>query len=303
MNDAAQVPSEAVPHAETLDEATLRQLFPNAPAQLAVPKDVGSMFGARMRTLGGDNNLVLRIGWVSAFVLALIVALAGSPIGGAVIAGIAALVSIGIALWQHSSAADEFFDRYAAARGLSHVEGGSVQAGVPLCGKGDKRKWPRVLSGNILGQQAQVAHYTYTEISTDSEGNRTETDYDFTTCVLRLPDQVAARFDGVYLAPRSFSFGALQDKLAHDRGVKLESAEFHKRYSLRVVDSQDDIALYELFSTPFVHLLATGPKVYWEQRGSDLVCWHKGHEDEAADLDSIVQGAAIVYQRYLEEWR
>ena len=37
----------------------------------------------------------------------------------------------------------------------------------------------------------------------------------------------------------------LQDKLQHDRAVQLESAEFHKRYALRVVDDQDDIALYE----------------------------------------------------------
>lgn len=301
MSDIAQL--DGVPPAETLDEATIRRLFPAAPANVAVPKDVGSMFGARMRSLGGDHNMALRIGWIAAFVVALVVAMAGSPIGGLVVAGVVAVASIGVALWQHGSAADDFFDRYAAARGLTHVEKGHVNAGVPLCGKGDKRKWPRVLSGTIIDQPAHLAHYTYTEISTDSEGNRTETDYDFTTLCLRLPDQVAARFVGVYLAPRSLSFGALQDKLAHDRAVQLESAEFHKRYSLRVVDSQDDIALFELFSTPFVHHLATGPKVYWEQRGNDLLFWHKGHEDEAADLDSMCHGAAFVYQRYLEEWR
>ena len=85
--------------------------------------------------------------------------------------------------------------------------------------------------------------------------------------------------------------------------AKVGFAEFAKRYNLRAHDSQDDVALWELFSTTFVHRLATELQVYWEQRGADLVFWQKGHESEAADLDRFCLEAWHVLQRYLEEWQ
>jgi hypothetical protein len=114
---------------------------------------------------------------------------------------------------------------------------------------------------------------------------------------------VEDRDAGFYCSPKGITLGKLQDKHAHDRGITLESLEFHKRYTLRCVDSQDDIALYELFSTTFVQRLATELHCFWEQRGSDLVFWKKGHEKEAADLDRFCLESWHVLQRYLEEWR
>ncbi len=296
-------PDFDAPIAETLDEQTLRLTFPDAPADLRVPRDVSGMFGARMRRLWANHSVTFVV-VVVGFALASFGSLmAGNVVLPLVLVGLLLAGAVGTAWVQHSRAADDFFDRYAAARGLNHVEDGHVTAGVPLCGKGDKRRYPRVLSGRIAGQPAALAHYTYTEVSYDSDGDRQETDYDFTILRFTLPPQVAARFVGVYLSPKSFSFGGLQDRLQHDRAVQLESSEFAKRYSLRVVDSQDDIALYELFSTTFIHRLATELHVYWEQRGSDLVFWHKGHEGEAADLDRFCLEAWHVLHRYLEEWR
>ena len=296
-------PDFEAPIAATLDEATLRQTFPDAPAQLAVPRDVSGMFGARMRRMWASHGVTAVVVVAVVVLIALAAWAAGSGVVALGLAGLLVVALGGIGWHQHGKAEDEFFDLYAAARGLRHVEDGAMHAGVPLCGKGDERCYPRVLSGRIAGQDADLAHYTYTDVSYDSDGDRRETDHHFTLLRFRLPDQVAARFAGVYLAPKSFSFGALQDKLAHDRAVQLESAEFAKRYSLRVVDSQDDIALYELFSTTFVHRMATELQVYWEQRGPDLVFWHKGHETEAADLDRMCLEAWHVLHRYLEEWR
>lgn len=289
--------------ARTLDESVLRALFPDAPQSLDVPKDVGSMFGARMRDLRSRHGTVVYVLVGTTLALAAGSIAVGSAGAGVAIVVLAAITFAVVAFVQHGRAADSFFDRYAEARGLTHVEKGSVAAGVPLLRQGDKREFPRVLSGRIAGEGASLAQYTYTEVSTDSDGNRTETDYDFTILHARLPAEVAARYAGVYLAPKSLSLGALQDKLAHDRRVQLESAEFAKRYSLRVVDEQDDVAVFELFSPPFIHRLATETKVFWQQRGADLVVWRKGHPGKAADLDQLCLDASVVLQRYREEWR
>lgn len=294
---------DATPRARTLDEPELRRLFPDAPRDLAVPRDVRALFTVRMRSLGGEHRRVLLLGWGGALAVAAALALSGNAAGAVVLAGLAIAVAIGVAAWQHSSAADDFFDRYAAARGLHHREGGAVHADVPLFGKGDEREWPRVLEGNVFGQRASLAHYTYTTVGTDSEGNRTETDHDYTVLRMQLPEQVAARYVGVSLSPRGMSLGALQDRLASDRAVRLESTQFAQRYSLRVVDEQDDIALFELFSPPFVQLLATDLRISWEQRRGDIVFWREGHESEAADLDAMCRDASCVLARYLEEWR
>lgn len=301
----AQAPTDPgsadLPLAETLDEATLRQVFPEAPASLAVPRDVRSMWRRRMKRLGGERRTIGLALWIGTLALGAILALGGSGTLGAVVGGAALLAAGGVAGWQYMRASDEFWGLYATARGLAEQEHGQMAANVPLFQKGDKRKWPRVLSGTIAGQPAQLGLYTYTEVSTDSDGDRDETDYDFTVLRFRLPPAVARRFAGIYCSPKGLSLGALQDKLAHDRAVKLESIEFHKRYSLRCVDEQDEVALYELFSTPFVHRLATELKVFWEQRGEDLLVWKKGHETEAADLDRFCLEAWHVLHRYHEE--
>ena len=304
MTETTAASTDELPLAITLDEATLRQVFPEAPAELAVPRDVGSMFSARMKSLGGARRATWMLGGGALVAVGLVLLAAGMSTLGAIVAAAPLVALAVVAFLQHGKATDDFFDRYAAARGLTHVEGGRVPADVPLFRKGDKRKWSRVLGGTVAGQPASISHYTYTDVTRDSDGNREETDYDFTCVHFTLPPQVAARYPGVYCRPRAFlSLGGIADGLTHDRKVELESIDFAKRYSLRVVDEQDDIALYELFTTAFVERLATELHVFWEQCGADLVVWKKGHEREAADLDRMCLEAWHVLHRYLEEWR
>lgn len=291
------------PVAATLDDATLRELFPAAPADLTVPRDVSGLFRARMRSFGGSNRTIMLIGWAALLVIGIVLAVAGSLGLGITLVVIALVAAIGVAWHQHNAAASDFFDRYAEARGLTHAAGGGMRGNVPLFSRGDRRKFARVMSGTIAGQDAQFGHYTYTEVSRDSDGDETSTDYDFTVLRFDLPPAVAQRFAGVNLSPKQLSFGALQDKLSNDHKVELESIAFTKRYSLRALDSQDEIALYELFSTTFVEQLATTIQIYWEQRSGDLVFWKRGHENEAADLDMMCKEAAVVLQRYREEDR
>src|SRR5690606_37220898 len=157
----------------------------------------------------------------------------------------------------HSASRTSFLTEYAHARGLIyHKDSALPTSGVPLLRRGDERRCHHRLDGLIGGQSGRISHYTYTEITTDSDGGTQRTDYHFTLVSFQLPPALAQRYSGVYLRPKTLTFGALQDKLAHDRSVTLESAAFEKKYSLRVVDSQDDIALYELFSPPFIEHLS-----------------------------------------------
>lgn len=251
--------------------------------------------------------------WLSWLALALVgvgVVLAFfSAIAGGGVVALVLIVGIAIYAYQASKAEDEFFMAYAQARGLVvGAENAGVSSSLPLLRRGDKRTFDRTMRGRIGGGTAYLNEYTYTEVSTDSEGNRTETDYPFTMVLMTLPDAVAQRFAGVYCRKKGISFGRLQDKLAHDRDVKTESAEFHNKYSLRVVDEQDDIALFELFNTTFLHDVSSGRQVsgdlvQWEQADNQLMVFVKGHKETVAELDQLASLAAWIEHRYLEEYQ
>ncbi|MCW2955200.1 MAG: hypothetical protein JWO69_69 [Thermoleophilia bacterium] len=286
----------------TMDEATLRRVFPDAPADTAVPTGVGALFGARVSGLRRHVPTMVSVcGLLVAGIALLLAGVIGLAIGAF---GAFALLLLILGIVQYGRARRDFYTRYAQARGLTLQEGGEDLPGdVPLLRMGDKRATSHRFEGTIAGQPSTLALYTYTEVGTDSEGNRTTTDYDFTLLRFTLPAAVAARFAGVYLSPNKWSLGKLQDALAHDRKVELESGAFNDRYTLRVVDEQDDIALYELFSPPFIDLLSTSVKVSWQQAGYSLTFWKKGHEGDASDLDRFCLESWHVLQRYLEEHR
>ncbi|MEO6866634.1 MAG: hypothetical protein ABI200_01280 [Gaiellales bacterium] len=305
--DAPAQPSqqslEATLPGGSLDEQALRKIFGNAADDLTVPTSVKEIFKSRLKTVGGDHRTLYLTALIGLPIVGLIVGLAGSwGIGGFLIA-ISVITVVAVLLVQNNRATSAFFEMYTTARGLQLRENSGHGASVPLFTKGDKRKWHRVMTGTISDRPAALGHYTYTDVSTDSDGDKSETDYDFTFLAFELPPEVAARFVGVYCAPKSISFGAMQDKLAHDRAVSFESQALHGRYSIRVVDEQDDIALFELFSPPFIEMLVDGAAVYWEQRGSDLVFWQKNHFNQVAKLDQFCMDSSYVLQRYLEEYQ
>lgn len=290
--------------AAPLPETDIRTIFTDAPEDITVPSDVSELFKARRASLWTNHKG--RIQLLNGLGLVVVVGsfVAMLPFVAVGTLFVMLITWITVLIVQHGRAKKDFFTRYAEARGLKldtdcHVP----TSGVPLLRKGDKRECGQSMHGTIAGQPATLANYTFTEVSTDSEGRRSETDYDYLVLHYRLPKDVAGRFAGVYLSDAGWSLGKLQDKLAHDRAVKLESIDFHKRYSLRVVDGQDDVALYELFHPGFIDRLTMGPEITWEQVAEDLVFYRKKHEDEAADLDAFVAQTIPVLERYKEEHR
>lgn len=289
--------------------ARITQLFPDAPAGGGdAPHSSAELRKARLAAWRA-NNAVWRWALWGLFAVGLVLGFLIPPVGIVMVIGVI-IAWVVIYFIQATKASSEFFAAYGAARGLVVAEKSAawVSANVPLLRKGDERKFDRALTGRLMDTTGSIGLYTYTEITRDSEGNTDRTDYDFTLVHLPLPPAVAARYLGVYCRQKTMSFGKLQDKLSHDRGVEIESAEFHKRYTLRCVDQQDDVALFELMSTTFIQQLVDAPKVdsrlvQWEQVGGDLLVYMKDHQEETADLDALVEGASIIYQRYCEEYQ
>lgn len=280
------------------------ELFPDAPPGAVAPESTMALFRARNRRWHEEHGF-----WSWAWVAALVAGPAalyvfGEPSLALWLAGLLLAIAIVTELVFWNEAGDEFWQAWAAARGLKLGDAAPwLHTSVPLLQKGDEREFHRVLTGRVGSSDATLATYTYTEVSYDDEGRRSETDYDFTIAILQVPAACASRYAGVYLRRKGLSVGGMFDALTHDRSVRLESAEFHKRYELRVADEQDDIALFELFSTTFIDQLTHAPEIQWEQVGGLLVCFRKGHADSARELDELCEGAARVYRRYCEEQR
>lgn len=284
-------------------QATAQRTFTDAPEGEIAQTSVGDLFKARLRGFWEDRR-ILAVAWGVALVAAAGAALVVPPVAPLAVAGLLLIAAVVVLLVMHHRASRDFWQGYATARGLRYDDDGrGFRADIPLLRKGDKRSVSRTLHGKIGGHDAVVAQYTWTDITRDSDGNRREVDHDYTLLHFTLPPAVAARFAGVRMRPKQLTFGRLQDGLGDDRSVELESADFSGRYTLRVLDEQDDIALYELMSTTFIDRLCTGPKQFWEQEGADLVCFRDGHLDESEDLDELCTGSLVVLERYLAEHR
>ncbi len=225
---------------------------------------------------------------------------------GGVVFLLLAGVLITWALIIHTRAQDDFWSQWAQHRGL--VLGEDIHdfdSSVPLLREGDERKMERVCTGRIGSVDGRIFMYTYTKVVYDGEGRRSETHFPFSVVAMRLPQSVAKRYPGVDLkrALTGLDTGKLLDGFSPDRGIKLESMDFNTRYRLRVLDEQDDIALYELFSTPFIQYLVEEGEINWQQRGDEMVIYWENHTSDPDLLDVYVQRAVTVHKRYLEEYQ
>lgn len=284
-------------------------VFPDAPDDALAPVGAKAIFQGRLRRVYERNSGWIAVG-AALCALAVLVERMMFPVASIfpIVATIGLfLIPVVIVVWvQHLRAGREFWRGYAQARGLTVAPDSAVGYSSPLLRRGDEREWQHVLTGRIgTCADAQLAEYTYTDVSYDDDGHRQETDHDFTLVCLRLPQQVAGRFAGVYCRDRSLlSFGRIRDAIGSDRGVELESVDFHKRYELRVEDRQDDIALYELFNPTFIEQLTSDDaKPQFEQVATDLVVFWDGHVTDSARLDAACSSAIRIHQRYLEEYQ
>ena len=249
--------------------------------------------------------------WVLIVAGAAVLAVIGAAIAGAGLAAVGFFIGIAIGLGivfavADSRAEDAFFESYAKSRGLSWQGSGDLERATPLLRKGDERKANEIFTGPLADDiDGTLALYTYTEVSTDSDGDRTETNYPFTLILVDLPETVAHLPE--LLVQRKSGFKALEgleDKFRrkHER-VTLESEAMRDRYEIFVGKEQDEVWVRRLFSPSFIFWLTDAPPKHFafELVDGKLCAFVPKHRDSIDGLDEIVDVGCEISRRLRDE--
>src|SRR6476659_809904 len=225
--------------------------------------------------------------------------------GGALVALLLGIVAVFVI--ADKRAADDFFEVYAANRGLTLIHGrGRLPQATPLLRKGDDRYTDRTLTGPIAdGFDGTLALFTYEEETRDSDGDTQTNYYRYTLGLVEVPDCVA--FVPELYCQRKFGLRALEkfeDAFRGDKQrVTLESERLLDKYEIFATKEQDANWVRQLFSPTFIVWLAdTAPdKFAFELVDGTLCCYVSGHKENAADLDAIATATGAVAKRLRDE--
>jgi hypothetical protein len=279
---------------------------PPGPALPPVPEDADATQGFHFRRLMGSAVTLILGGIVVAAVLIGVGVGVGWGIGAAAAGGALLLVVLVVWLIANSQAAQDFFNAYAAGRGLARVDGKSTLPPVtPLLRKGDKRyaeqRFNGVLPGGIDGS---LCLYTYEDETRDSDGNKQTTYVHFTIVMTELP-ATAAYLQELYCQRRvGFRFmDSMEDVFRKRQRVEQESAAVDKSYEIFIGEHDDMNKARQVLSPTFlVWLEQNSDENYaFELCAGSLVGNIKGHKKSAADLDRICSVSAAVARRLQEE--
>ncbi len=272
-----------------------------------VPDDANDLRGYHFKRLMAKTLTVALLG--SLTLIAFIVGGFGvNPLIGLIAAAGVFFVGLLIVLViADNRAASDFFEVYAAKRGLSQVHGrGRLPQATPLLRKGDDRYSERTLSGPIAaGFTGTLALFTYEEESRDSDGNTQTNYYRYTLGLVEVPDCVPI-VPELY-CQRKFGMRALEkfeDVFRGDKErVTLESEALLEKYEIFATEGQDANWLRQLFSPTFIVWLtdAAPEKFAFELVNGTLCCYVNGHKENAAELDAIAAATGAVAQRLREE--
>jgi hypothetical protein len=272
-----------------------------------VPDDANDLRGYHFKRLMAKTLTVVLLG--SLTLIAFVVGGFGvNPlIGLLAAAGVFLLGLLVVLVIADNRAASDFFEVYAAKRGLSLIHGrGRLPQATPLLRKGDDRYTERTLSGPIAeGFAGTLALFTYEEESRDADGNTQTNYYRYTLGLVEVPDCVA--FVPELYCQRKFGLRALEKFEDAFRGnkerVTLESEKLLGKYEIFATKEQDAVWLRRLFSPSFIVWLAdsTPDKFAFELVGGTLCCYVNGHKEKTADLDALAAATGAVARRLREE--
>jgi|SRR4051794_4709559 len=270
------------------------------------PDDANDLRGFHFRRLLGKPAT-----WIATGVAVIAAGIAaavflGAAIGAAAAAGVFLVSLLVVFAIADSKAEDDFFETYAAQRGLALSGRGPLPPATPLLRKGDDRYAERALAGPLAdGVDGVLALYTYEDETTDSEGNRQTNYYRYTVGLIEVPE-CAAHLPELF-CQRKFGLRALEkfeDAFRRSKQrVELESEALDKRYEIFAGSDQDQVWLRRFFSPTFVVWLSeeAPKKLAFELVGGILCCYVSGHEENAADLDTVRAASATVAKRLREE--
>jgi hypothetical protein len=250
---------------------------------------------------------VLGLTWTVAIIVLLAV---GTQAGfglGAAGAGVVLVIAL-VIVWLIATnrAAGDFFNAYAAGRGLTRIgERSSLPPVTPLLQKGDRRYTEELFNGRLPGGVVgSLALYTYEETSTDSKGNRQTTYYHFTVAVTQLPE--TAPFLSELALQRRFGFRFLdsaEDVFRARQRVEVESELADKRFEIFTGKHDDMNRARQVFTPTFIVWLGEEAHegIAFELSAGALVVNIKGHKKTAHELDAFCEGAAVIARRLLDE--
>ena len=276
-------------------------------AVTGMPDDANDLRGMHFSRLMRTPLTLILIAALTAIVFVACLIFVGALVGagGAIVTlllGIVAVFAI-----ADSRSANDFFEVYAANRGLTLIHGrGRLPQATPLLRKGDDRYTERTLTGPVAEDlDGTLALYTYEEETRDSDGDTQTNYYRYTVGLVEVPD--CAGFVPELYCQRKFGLRALEKFEDAFRGnkerVTLESEELLDKYEIFATKEQDANWLRQLFSPTFiVWLTDEAPKKFaFELVDGVLCCYVHGHEEKAAELDGMRVASAAVARRLREE--
>ena len=251
---------------------------------------------------------MLGITWVIAITVLIVGATTGGSIaiggGGALVVLLLALLIV--FLIASSQAANDFFTAYAQSRGLTRIGGkGSLPPVTPLLRRGDRRYTDEIFNGLLPGGlSGALAHYTFEETSTDSNGNRDTTYYHFTVAVSQLPETAPFLSELALQRRAGFRFlDGAEDVFRTRQRVETESELADKKFEIFTGKNDDMVKARRVFSPTFIVWLGEEAHkgVAFELMAGAYVANIKGHLKTADELDRFCQDAAVIARRLDEE--
>jgi len=271
-----------------------------------LPTDANDLRGMHFSRLMRSPLTLVLIAALTAVVFVACLVFVGALIGagGAIVALLLGIVIVFVIADKRS--ADDFFEVYAANRGLTLIHGRSqLPRATPLLKKGDSRYTERSLLGPIGEFEGTLALYTYEEETRDSDGDKQTNYYRYTLGLVEVPD--CAGFVPELYCQRKFGLRALEkfeDVFRGDKErVKLESEKLLEKYEIFATKQQDANWLRQLFSPTFIVWLtdAAPDKFAFELVDGTLCCYISGHKENAAELDAVATATSAVAKRLREE--
>lgn len=230
----------------------------------------------------------------------------GTPVAGVVVAVLAVIIGIGAVFYMaDEQAEDAFHDAYAKSRNLQRNPK-PLDPATPLLRKGDKRKTDVRFIGQLSPEfEGSLALWTYTVVTRDTKGRKTERDYPFTIVSIQL-DEVAEHLTELVVQQKdSFGiFNKIEDFLLDDlERLTLESLALDDRFEIFVRKDQDPVWIRRLFSPAFIVWLTAFPTrdFAFEFGSGKLIAYVPEHRESSQDFDKVIADACELAKKLREE--
>lgn len=192
--------------------------------------------------------------------------------------------------WADHAARREVVCTFAAARGLTFLDRIDPPSITPLLRAGDERKMTCAMTGTTEGMDVLLAHFTYTDVTHDADGDRQETNHTFTVATTGVEPTMLA-MPTLHLRPRGFmDFGSGWLKTGGLAKCETESLAFNERFKAWHREDQDAMVLRRLLDPSNVDRLANHPlKFGVELTAGQLLVYTEGHAGDSGELAALLE--------------